>query len=65
MTQTTPEVRRDEDGDLDEVIATGCDFHLEQMAGNMWWMSVSCGGREVHVTLSTKNAEIKASVTNA
>lgn len=59
-TTTVPEIRCDEDGSLDEVVATGCDFHLEQMGGNMWWMSVSSGGSTIHVTLSTKNEEIKA-----
>lgn len=61
---TAPDARLDDDGALDEVVAVGCDFHLEQLGGNMWWMSVSSGGRTIHITLSTKSEQIKASVTN-
>lgn len=55
------EVRRNDDGTLDEVVATGCDFHLEQMDQGHWWMVISKGGRVVHINLATaRGAEIKA-----
>lgn len=63
MTQQTTgiEVRRNDDGTLDEVVATGCDFHLEQMDRGHWWMVVRKDGHEVHINLATaRGAEIKA-----
>lgn len=30
------EVRRNEDGSIDEVVATGCNFHIEQMTAHGW-----------------------------
>lgn len=35
------EIRRNRDGSLDEVVAQNVFVHLEQMADNAWWMSVS------------------------
>ncbi len=35
------EIRRNSDGSLDEVVGTNVNVHLEQMAGNTWWMGVS------------------------
>jgi hypothetical protein len=63
--ETTPLEIRYDDGKLDEIVATGCDLHLEQLSGNMWWMSVTAGGRTVHVNLSAKSQVIRASVINA
>jgi hypothetical protein len=60
MTLRTLEVRRDEDGYLDEVVATGADIHIECMDDNCWWMSIRTGDREVHVTFTTARAVINA-----
>ncbi len=49
--QTTPEIRLNEDGTLDEIVAQGCDFHLEQMGACAWWLSVEVAGRRVDVWL--------------
>lgn len=57
---TSLEVRRDEDGSLDEIVATGASIHLEQMGGNSWWMSIEAGGRHVHVNLTTPRTVINA-----
>ena len=62
---TEPLEIRYDDGQLDEIVATGCDLHIEQLGGNMWWMSIEVGGRMIHVHFSTKSQTIKASVTNA
>jgi hypothetical protein len=45
---------RTPDGQLDEIVATGCDFHLEQMDDGHWWLSVRKDGWEVHCNLMTK-----------
>lgn len=58
-----PEIRRNEDGTLDEVVADHASFHLEQMDDGVWWMSIMAGGKNTHVTLYTKrNAPILATV---
>jgi hypothetical protein len=36
------EIRRNEDGSLDEIVGTGT-FHLEQMDDNHWWMQFNDG----------------------
>ena len=58
-----PEIRRNEDGTLDEVVASDCEFHLERMDTGQWWMSIRSGGAEMHVTLYTpRGAKIIANV---
>lgn len=57
------EVRRNDDGTLDEVVAKDCSFHLEQMSEDCWWMAVYKENRRVAVFLSTKHgAHIVAAV---
>ena len=54
-----PEIRRNADGSLDEVVARG-DFHLEQMSATHWWMAINYDGeRRICVNLQSK-ATIKA-----
>lgn len=50
---TEPEIRRNEDGTLDEVVATG-QYHLEQMSATHWWMAVQYPGGRVTVNLHSK-----------
>ena len=58
-----PEIRKNADGTLDEIVASECEFHLEQMASDQWWMSIRSGGVDTHITLYTKrNATIMANV---
>lgn len=38
------EVRRNEDGTLDEIVAEGCSVHLEQMDVGSWWLAVEKNG---------------------
>jgi hypothetical protein len=40
----TVEIRRNEDGSVDEIVAKGCDVHIEQMTDRQWWMQI---GNEV------------------
>ena len=35
------EIRRNKDGSLDEIVAQGCDIHLEQMSNSHWWMGIT------------------------
>lgn len=50
------EIRRNRDGSLDEVVGTKVNVHLEQMAGNAWWMGVSSADDThlVHVNFYSK-----------
>ena len=43
------EIRHNEDGSLDEVVADNATVHLEQMSDKSWWMSVETAGQLVHV----------------
>ena len=56
---TSPEIRLNDDGTLDEIVAKNATFHIEQMDGNCWWFSVSSSGKQVDVWLRARGA-IKA-----
>jgi hypothetical protein len=47
------EVRRNEDGSLDEITASNATLHLEQIGGNIWWMRIEVEERAVVVHLTT------------
>ena len=49
---TPPEVRLNDDGTLDEVVAPG--FHMEQMDTDHWWLEVESGGERVVVSLQAR-----------
>lgn len=49
-------IRNNDDGSLDEICTDS--FHLEQMSGTHWWMSVVPG---LHVNM-TSRSKIKASI---
>ena len=38
------EIRRNEDGSLDEIVASDVAIHLEQMSDGHWWMSIEKHG---------------------
>ncbi len=48
---SAPEIRRNDDGTLDEVVARDAVVHLEQMDDDHWWMCIESGGESVHVNL--------------
>lgn len=55
----TVEVRRNEDGSLDEVVASRANVHLEQMSVDCWWLRIG----EVEITIHTLHrARIVANV---
>ena len=48
------EARYDGEGNLDEVVASGVDFHLEQLDDGVWWIGLEQkDGTVDHITLST------------
>jgi hypothetical protein len=56
------EIRRDEDGSLDEIVAHDVAIHLEQMSDTHWWMSIEKAGRLYHLNLTARRAKITATV---
>ena len=43
-------MRMNDDGTIDEIVAVGVNFHLEQMDDDCWWMAISLpDGRCLHV----------------
>jgi hypothetical protein len=59
------EIRRNEDGSLDEIVAHDVTIHLEQMSGGHWWMSIESAGRLFHVNFTARRATIIATVEDA
>ena len=56
-------VRFETSGELDEIVATGANVHLERMSRNHWWLMISSGTRSVHVNLlGRRRATIDAGV---
>lgn len=49
----THEIRLNEDGSLDEVVAAAPrSVHLEQMADDAWWLCIETSdGHEIHIDL--------------
>lgn len=48
------EARHNDDGTLDEVVASGVDFHLEQLSDGVWWIGLELpDGKRSTVVLST------------
>ncbi len=56
------EVRRDDGGAIDEVLAQNVGFHLEQMSEGSWWIGLThADGTIEHLTLNTmRGAKITA-----
>lgn len=54
------EVRTNDDGTLDEVVASGVDLHIEQLSANQWWMGITKDGKRQVVVFSTDRATIGA-----
>lgn len=53
------EVRYQNDA-LDEVVAYGCDFHLEQMSDTHWWFSIAgADGSEWHFWIGSRTGQAK------
>lgn len=54
------EVRTDQDGILDEIVASGVDLHIERLSGNQWWVGIIKNGKRQRVVFHTDKANIAA-----
>jgi hypothetical protein len=56
-------VRRNHDDTLDEIVASDCSVHLEQMHTSSWWMLIRCAdGTELTVNFTTGRAPIRVTL---
>ena len=49
------ELRPDERGDFDEVVADRAKVHIEMMDDKTLWMSIRSGKKEYHIWVSAKS----------
>ena len=56
------DIRRNDDGSLDEIVAEGASVHLEQLSPGHWWMGIEQAGRLYHLNLTARRAKITATV---
>lgn len=54
MSEPSIELRPDESGVFDELIATGADVHFEMMDDNAIWVSIEAGGKRYAVWISAR-----------
>lgn len=54
------EIRKNEDGSLDEIVGRNCRVQLEQMSNQEWFLCIESGTDRVDVRLGTKRAHVKA-----
>lgn len=52
------EVRTNDDGTLDEVIARDCYVHIEQLSASSWWIGLSKNGEHQHTVIYTDRARV-------
>ncbi len=55
------EIRLDGENQLDEIVGTKVNFHLEQMSDNAWWISITDTTGRVNVRLFARRAKIYGS----
>ena len=56
MKPCTPEIRRDHNGQVDEVcVDAPHSFHLERMGTHSWWMRIDCGDSAVVVNFTARS----------
>jgi len=48
------EIRLNDDGSLDEIVAKNANVHLEQMSNNSWILLIDTGKKHIQVSLYTK-----------
>jgi hypothetical protein len=53
-------ITRNDDGSLDEIVATSANVHLEQMDASTWWLCITQGKQETRTYL-TSRSRIKTS----
>ena len=49
-----PEIRRNPDGTIDEIVATGVDIHLEQMDKGDWYLNITDGEATTQIYFASK-----------
>ena len=57
-----PEIRRNDNGTLDEIVAKNATIHLEQMHADQWWIGITSGGKTVNVWLRRAKRLVVADV---
>lgn len=57
MTEPRPvEIRANDDGSIDEIVASNCDLHIEQMTDASWFMGIRApDGTHWRFWLTSKN----------
>lgn len=50
-------------GDIDEVVVTGCDVHLEQMSETLFCLILTRGGEEMRIVIFKKGRGVRAIAT--
>ena len=43
---------------LDEIVASGANVHLEQMAHDHWWMGLEAGGKYFHLNFGVQGERL-------
>lgn len=56
------DIRRNDDGSLDEIAAPSATIHLERLDDNHWWLRIEQDGRLYHVNFTARRAKIAATV---
>ena len=54
----------DEYGPIDEICASGCDVHLEQMGVDCFWLGLTRGTEELHLKIFKRGKSIHAEITH-
>lgn len=49
------EVRTDDTGALDELIAEGVSIHVEQLADNQWWIGIERGDEMQRLVFTSRS----------
>ena len=55
------EIRKNNDGSLDEIVANNANIHLEKMDDKTWWLCIGIREKEVRLYLTSKS-NIKTSM---
>lgn len=48
------EIRRDDNGELDEIVVKSCLFHMERMGKDQWFISANRGSLRIAVWITGK-----------
>ena len=62
--QVNAGVLADEYGPIDEICASGCDVHLEQLGADCFWLGLTRGTEELHIKIFKRGKSIHAEITH-